>query len=62
MTNHTHIVTTFRIVALKCRRDMAFDTRENGTNSLGTDVIVNATECQETWRAMGFAMKTGVLC
>ena len=60
--SHIYIVIAFRVVELKFRSDMAFDTRESGTNTLGADVTVNATECQKALRAVGFAMERGPLC
>lgn len=59
---HIHVVTAFRVVELKCRSDVAFDTRESsGTNTLEADVTVNVTECQKALRAVGFAMERGPL-
>lgn len=60
--SHIHVVTAFRVVELQRRSDMAFDTRESGTNTLGADVTVNATEGQKAPRAAGFAMERGPLC
>lgn len=60
--SHIHVVTALRVVELQCRSDMAFDTRESGTNTLGADVTVNATECQKAPRAVGFAMERDSLC
>lgn len=62
ITSHIYAVTAFKMVELKCRSDTAFDTRENGTNTLRADVTVNATECQKTPRAVESAMERRLLC